>query len=202
MSWKPGPDDWASPDVTVLILQYVKSLIFESVCLACTVCLVLGHLPPQAVSASVRREMISLLFYNISLILVRAVQNEALSGCQRNTWSSQLGGEKADPFRVLLSSSPQRATLGAARNTPFPQARKQSYLGRSALLLGWETGFKWNYSIWHADASFRSGFVFLGLFFNLRLPKFPINLGLIEHLIGFWNISSYVDFYCHSFRLI
>lgn len=35
----------------VLILQYVKSLIFESVCLACIVCLVLCHLLPQAISA-------------------------------------------------------------------------------------------------------------------------------------------------------
>lgn len=97
MSWKPGPDDWASPNVTVLILQYVKSLIFESVCLACTVCLVLGHLPPQAVSASVRREMVSLLFYTISLILVWAVHNEALSGCQRNTCSSR-GERRQIPF--------------------------------------------------------------------------------------------------------
>lgn len=51
MSWKLGPDDWAGSDETVLILQYVKSLIFESVCLACIVCLVLCHLLPQAISA-------------------------------------------------------------------------------------------------------------------------------------------------------
>lgn len=95
-------------------------------------------------------------------------------------WSPEYLSEKyiqflirklSDPFHLLLSCSPQRASLEAVGNTPFPQARKQSYLGRSILLLGWETGFKWDYFLWHAGASLRSELFFLCLILTLDFPR-------------------------------
>lgn len=59
--------------MNALILQHYKTLTFASVCLVCTVCSVLRHITPQAVSVSGQSKMVSPLFYNVLFLPMRAV---------------------------------------------------------------------------------------------------------------------------------
>lgn len=201
MSWKHFPDDWASPDVTVLILQYVNSLIFESVCLACTVGLVLRHLLPQAVSASVRREWYHSYFITFHFFLWEQRRMKpwvAVRGIHVVlSWGRAV--------RSLLCSAFQFTTKSyswSSQEHSFPP-------GSKAVLSGKICPATWlrhriQMELFHMTCWCQLQiWIFISwLFFNLRLPKSLINLGLIEHLIGFWSISSYWDFCYHSFRLV